>query len=114
MWSRVVEVMFGVWLVISPFLFSHPPSIPSWWINDLLTGFLVILSGLFSYWRPTRFAHLLTIVVACWLVGFAFFHGFGGPEAATQNQLIIGLMLLMFASVPNHASSPPRSWARNR
>ena len=110
MWSRVVEVMLGVWLVISPFVFSHPESIRSWWINDQSTGSLVVLFGLCSYWRPTRFAHTLTIVVACWLIGFAYVHGLGGPAAASQNHLIIGILLLMFAVIPNHASRPSRSW----
>lgn len=111
MWSRVVEIMLGVWLVISPFVFSHPTSVPAWWINDLLTGSLVILFGFFSYWPPTRFAHVLTILVACWLTGFAYINGFGDPAAASQNHLVIGVTLLMFAVIPNHASRPPRSWA---
>lgn len=114
MWSRVVEVMLGVWLVISPFIFSYPPEKTGWWVNDLTTGTLVILFGLFSYWKPTHLAHLLTIFVGCWLMGFAYSQGFGEPPAAMQNNLILGLMLLMFAVIPNDADRPPQPWDENR
>lgn len=35
------------------------------------------------------------------------------PEHVTpslQNYILIGLLLLMFALIPNHASRPPRWW----
>ena len=110
MWSRVVEVMLGLWLVISPFIFQHPPSKTAWWANDIIAGTLVVLFALFSYWNPTRLAHSLTLLVALWLMGFAYYEGFGEAPAAMQNNLVIGLTLLMFAVIPNQASQPPRSW----
>ena len=95
MWSRVIEVMFGVWLLISPFIFSHPASATGWWINDMVAGGGVILFGLLSFWHPTRNAHLLSLLVGCWLIGFAYYHGLGDAPPASQNHLAVGFMLLM-------------------
>lgn len=114
MWSRVVEVMLGAWLVISPFIFRHPPSNPGLWINDLAVGTAVIAFGVLSYWGPARLAHLLTILVGCWLIGFAYRQGFGDPSTASQNHLVLGLILMMFAIIPNDASQPPKSWDEKR
>jgi hypothetical protein len=110
MWSRVVEVMLGCWLLMSPFLFAHPAGSTALWVNDLACGAAVIVFGLFSYWRPTRHAHLLSLFVGSWLIVFAYWHGFGGATAAAQNQLILGLLLLMFAVIPNDASQPAPGW----
>jgi hypothetical protein len=30
-----------------------------------------------------------------------------------QNDIVVGLLLLMFAIVPNHATRPPRDWFRD-
>ncbi len=114
MWSRVVEVMFGIWLVLSPWIFAHPETKPQWWATDLATGTAVFLLGLFSFWKPTRFAHLVHLMAGCWLVGFAYWEGFGHSPPAAQNDLILGLLLWMFAVIPNHASRPPRSWDKRR
>lgn len=114
MWSRVVEIMLGVWLMISPFIFSHPDSQTSWWINDLTTGTAIVIFGLFAFWSKTRYAHLLTLVTACWLMFFAYLKGFGDPPAAMQNNLVTGICLLMFSVIPNEASQPPKSWDEKR
>lgn len=110
MWSRVVEIMLGCWLLMSPFVFAHASDATALWINDLGCGTAVILFGVFSYWGPTRHAHLLTLAVGTWLVAFAYRHGFGEPSPASQNHLIIGLMLLMFAIIPNDAAEAPPGW----
>lgn len=110
MWSRVVEVMLGCWLLISPFVFAHQPEDVGLWANDLACGSAIIVFGLFSWWRPTRHAHLLSVAVAGWLVAFAYREGLGGASPAAQNHMVLGLLLLMFAIIPNDAAQPPREW----
>lgn len=109
MWSRVVEIMLGCWLLVSPFVFSHPETEAAWWINDLAAGSAVITFGLLSFWKPTRHAHLLTIAVGGWLIGFAYLH-LGEPPPAAQNNALLGWLLMMFAIIPNLATRPPRQF----
>jgi hypothetical protein len=111
MWARTVEVMLGFWLGASPFIFSHSPVEPRLWWNDLGSAFLIITISLFSFWSRTMRAHLLNILMALWLIGFGYF-GFGGepPPPAAQNDLTVGLILLMLAVIPSEATLPPKGW----
>ncbi|MEZ6132953.1 MAG: SPW repeat protein [Planctomycetaceae bacterium] len=114
MWSRVVEVMLGVWLALSPFIFRHPGSEQGLWLNDLLCALAVITAATLSFWRPTGYAHLLQLVIAVWLIGFGYFAAPHPTPAALQNNIIVGLMLLMFGIIPNDASHPPEAWRGDR
>lgn len=110
MWARVVEVMLGCWLVVSPFIFHHTLEQPALWINDLSCGFAVIALALFSFWHPARQVHLVLCGVALWLIGFGFLASPPPAPPALQNHILVGLLLLMFAIIPNGASLPPRPW----
>lgn len=110
MWSRVVEVMIGCWLLMSPFVFHHQGEETALWINDFASGGAIMAFALLSYWQPTRHAHLLSLLVGGWLMVFAYLKGFGDASAASQNHLIVGLTLVMFAVIPNDASHPTPDW----
>ncbi len=116
MWSRVVEVMLGCWLLMSPFVFRYPAEPWHLWANDFSCGVLVATFALLSYWRPTRHAHLLSLVLVVWLIGFAYWNaGEGYWQAqesaipAAQNYIVVALVLVLFAVIPNDASLPPES-----
>ena len=110
MWSRVVEIMLGCWLIISPFIFGHPTDRVDWWVMDMACGTLVLTFGMLSYWQRTPYAHLLTAAVACAMIVFALTHMGEEVPAAAQNQAVLGLLLAMFAVIPNWSSRPPNSW----
>lgn len=110
MWARVVEVMLGCWLAISPFIFNHPVEKSAWWMNDLSCGFAVNVLALLSSWHPMRYAHLALVLVALWLIGFGYLAAPYPTPPALQNDLILGLLVLMFAIIPNDASHPPQKW----
>jgi hypothetical protein len=110
MWARVVEVMLGCWLAVSPFVFRHAGEERALWTNDLLCASIVVALALLSFWRPSRHAHLLTCAVALWLIGFGYLMSPHPTPPALQNDILVGWLLLMFAIIPNEASLPPRSW----
>jgi hypothetical protein len=110
MWARVVEVMLGCWLAISPFIFRHSVDERWLWVNDLGSAFAVVMFSLLSFWRPLRHAHWGIAVVGLWLMGFGYFASPHPLPAALQNDLLVGLLLVMFAIIPNEASLPPRRW----
>ncbi len=109
MWARVVEVMLGCWLAISPFVFHHSRDDALLWYADWTAATLVTVLALLSYWRPTRWAHLLTIAVALAMVAAGWLQDRPAPPG-WQNHIVTGLILLMTAIIPNHAASPPRGW----
>jgi SPW repeat len=110
MWPRAVETMLGLWLLVSPFIFRHPEGATALWVNDLACAVLIMTLALLSCWEKTRHAHLGLIAVSAWLVGFGYFVG-GYPAApGYQNDIFVGLILVLFAIMPNEVTKPPRSW----
>jgi hypothetical protein len=112
MWGRVLEVMLGLWLGLSPFIFGHYPAHQPLWVSDLACGTAMVLLALLSFWHPTRYAHLLNLVVAGWLVGFGYLYGGYPATPGFQNNIFVGLILVLVAIIPNEADQPPRSWRR--
>lgn len=63
-------------------------------------------------WPPLRYAHVAIMVVALWLSGFGFWTSGHPAPPALQNDILVGLLLLMFAIIPNNANLPPLAWRR--
>lgn len=110
MWARVIEVMLGCWLAMSPFIFRHPAEDKVLWSNDLISATAVIVLSVVSFWPPLRFAHVANSAIALWLIAFGFWASPYPTPPALQNDIAVGLLLLMFAIVPNEAARPPRPW----
>ena len=111
MWPRTVEVMLACWLAISPFVFRHPVDRPVLWWTDWVAAAAVAGLALLSYFRQTRRAHLLELLVAGWLIGYGWWTSSGGlGEPAQQNWIVVGLLLLMLAIIPTECDQPPVRW----
>lgn len=110
MWARVVEVMLGCWLAVSPFVFRHSSENRILWFNDFLSAMIVIVLALASFWPPLRYAHVANLAVALWLIAFGFLAYPYPTPPALQNNVAVGLLLLMFAIIPNDANEPPPQW----
>ena len=110
MWARVIEFMLGCWLAISPFVFRHPGDAWWLWVNDYSCAAAVIVLALLSYWPLFRHAHLVTGIVALWLIGFGYFTATHPLPSALQNDFLVGSLLVMFALIPNETNLPPQAW----
>lgn len=109
MWGRVVEIMTGVWLLLSPFIFGVQRDPAILW-GDIGTAILIwILAGA-SYWPPLRHSHWFILLVAAGLIVVGRFSSAMPASPAQQNHIFVGLFLLMIAIIPNEASQPPIQW----
>lgn len=77
--------------------------------SDPIFGIFIAAFGFLSFWRRTGWAHFLTLAAAVWLILSGYFTGYPAPPAA-QNRIITGLILAMFAIVPNYADEMPEDW----
>jgi peptidoglycan/LPS O-acetylase OafA/YrhL len=110
MWPRVVEIMLGVWLAISPFVFRHRAEDIGYWAVDFGMALAIWLFSSLSFWERTRFAHVGILLVAAFLLAYGFLATGHPTPPALQNHVVIGFLLLMFGIIPNHAEEPPRAW----
>jgi hypothetical protein len=105
MWGRYAELLLGSWLIASPFVLS-----PERQLMELLCGSSFIVLASLSFVQRFRTAHRVSIVIALLFASAAYFGASYPPSAAQQNDIIAGLLVLMFAIVPSEASLPPRTW----
>lgn len=110
MWPRVVEVMLGLWLLVSPFVFRHPAGERVLWASDLVCAVAVATLALLSYRERWRRVHLFELAVSGWLVLFGYLGGGEGRPPGFQNALFVGLTLLLLNIIPSEANQPPRKW----
>ncbi|MEZ6090322.1 MAG: hypothetical protein R3C05_20310 [Pirellulaceae bacterium] len=108
MWGRVVEIMTAVWLMASPFVFNVQDDLFVLWVDFGIALLISACSG-FSFWGPTRHAHLLILLIALGLMVWGRMTG-TPPPPIHQNHIVVGLFLLMMALIPNDASHPPVAW----
>ena len=110
MWPRVVEVMLGCWLLVTPFVFRDTDAIGSYSAHAVVCGALVVLASLLSFWSRRRLAHLVTLGVALWLAVHGYFSAPRPGPPAAQHEIVLGLTLLLFAILPNAINDAPRPW----
>lgn len=110
MWPRVVEGMLGCWMLVTPLVFRGTTSVEEYTTSALVSGAVVIVMALLSFWEPTRLARFVTLGVSLWLALHGYFAAERPGPPAAQNEIMIGLTLLLFAIIPNEATRPPRAW----
>ena len=110
MWPRVVEVILGCWLAMSPFIFRYGPDETFLWANDFATAAVVVAIGLLGCWPRLEKIHFLQLAVSAYLVVVAFLAAPPPPPAPYQNYVCVGLLLLIVGVLPSRGALPPRSW----
>jgi hypothetical protein len=102
-------MILGLWLAASPFVLGHETG--ALWLNDFVCGFTIVALAVLSFAEKLRHAHLGSGIVALWLIVYGFLASAPSP-LASQNHILLGLVLAMFAIIPNEANLPPRSWRK--
>jgi hypothetical protein len=110
MWPRVVEAMVGCWLMITPFVFRGTASLDDYAIDAAVCGALVLTCAFASMWPPAAWMRLGTIAVALWLTAHGYFGAERPGPPAAQNEITVGLILILFAVLPNQINEVPAPW----
>lgn len=106
MWARISELILGLWLILSHFLF-----ITNDW-KDLSSAILILLFASLSYIEKLNKMHLLQVLPAGWLLYIGYSYPTYILPFSIQNYILTALTLLMFAIIPSHASDHPRPWKK--
>ena len=105
-WARIIEMMLGIWLVSSVWIFANADS-----MHDIACGIAIVALAALSLSERFGRAHLIILPFAGWLVIWGYISGYPSPSAA-QNQIIVGILLGMFAIIPTRTGEIPASWQR--
>jgi len=108
MWPRIVEVMLGLWLVLSPLIFRLEAGDLALTINHLIYGTATMVVALIAI--RVRFLRAVLVAIGLWLVGYGYVVG-GSPAAPEYlNLIVIGVLLGALGLIPTDCLQPTHSW----
>ena len=107
-WPRYSEMVLGLWLIVAPWILNYGDLSVFRPVNiAAATGILVL--DILSITLYKRYAYLAVLGIALGLLVHAYF-ALPPEVAGTENNIIVALLLLMFAILPTEATLPPPSW----
>jgi hypothetical protein len=109
MWPRFAELVIAAWLAASPWVFGHVDGPSLLRASDWICAAAIAACAAASFTQRARRAHLAELLVAAWLLGFGYLAS-SAALPALQNNILVAMVLIMFAIVPNEANRPPRAW----
>lgn len=107
MWARHFEIFLAIWLAISWLIFRYPQNSLLMY-HDFIIAIAISTISLLNY--KYRYIHLYNLIIAMWLIVLVYYNNTPISVAPYQNYMVIGLLLIMFAVIPAHASTPPKEW----
>lgn len=93
-WRDWAMLLFGAWLVISPFVLGYRAEAPAMAVwNPVIIGLAVIVFAVAVLTRPQQWEAWVMLILGAWLVLAPFVLGFAGIAAALWNHVILGLLV---------------------
>lgn len=100
--AEVLNIAFGIWLAISPFVLGFAHNVAATW-NNVCVGIALILVAL-AGWRQSAF-EVLTVPLGAWLFASPFVLGFA-IAAVPVNNVLTALVVIATAAI----YAEVRSW----
>jgi hypothetical protein len=96
-WIDWINVMFGVWLITSPwFLTVAGDDKPAAW-SSWIVGAGIVSLAFFAMYKPAVWGDSVGIILGAWLLASPWMLGFAGAPAAAMNAVIIGVLVIGYA-----------------
>src|SRR3954464_12297577 len=103
--ARTINVLLGIWLFISAFVWTHTPaSLNSTWICGVLG---VIIARIATRVATVRY---LNVVLGAWVFISAFV--LGHNNATLWNNVLVGIAILLVAVTPSERLNMPARTTR--
>jgi hypothetical protein len=98
--ASIVNVVAGIWLVLSPFLLGYSNSKPDIWSN-IVAGLIVLIVGWVNAADPARSVRRswINMLAGIWVFISAFILGHTNTQTMFWNDLIIGALVVIMAIV---------------
>ncbi len=94
-----INFLVGVWLIIAPFALAAG-GITTWGANDIVVGVLLMASAWWILAVPSAPSTVAWFEMLCgvWLIVAPFVLGYGGMMSVVWNDVLCGLIALIFAA----------------
>lgn len=92
-WQDWVNVLFGVWLIISPFIWGYSDNAVAAW-NSYILGIAVALFAIIALFSPQAWEEWVNLILGVWLIISPFVLAFSsGLADATWTNIIMGILV---------------------
>ncbi len=97
-WQAWINYLLGIWLFISPWAIGYlsSSSTASW--NACVLGVAIVVFAAIGVLLPKVWEEVINIILGVWMVVSAWVLGFGSVRSAESNAVIVGLLVIIFAT----------------
>lgn len=96
-WVDWVNVIFGVWLIASPWLLTVAgDDQPGAW-NSWIVGAGIVSLAFFAMYKPAVWGDTIGILLGAWLLVSPWMLGLAAAPAVAMNAVIIGVLVICYA-----------------
>jgi predicted membrane-bound dolichyl-phosphate-mannose-protein mannosyltransferase len=103
-WASWVNVFLGIWLIAAPFILGYSQETTAV-SNDIVIGAIVailaFMRAVAKEHDPTRLNWIswINVIFGLWLIIGPFILGYSVITTAVSNDLIIGVLVVVFAGI---------------
>jgi hypothetical protein len=104
MWAYWTNLFLGAWLLIAPFVLGYEEIMARF--NDAAVGLAIAVFALLAAsFRALRFVH---VALGGWLLLAPLVLGYGHSALPTANDIIVGVLVICVALLPEARLTLPR------
>ncbi len=101
-----INIILGIWLILAPFILGYSLQVATW--NDIVVGLVVGAFALMHSYGVLRMRpSWINVVFGIWLVIAPFLLNYGDYPAPRWNDVILGLLVVIFAWSGAAVPRPP-------
>lgn len=93
-WQDWVQLILGIWLFFSPWILGFAGSGGAAW-NSYIIGVGVVVFAIIALYLPRLWEEWINLVLGVWLVIAPWVVGFSSLSNATQNSVILGIVMVI-------------------
>lgn len=102
-WQDVITLLFGVWLIVSPFVLPRSLEDHTLVNHSLAIGAVLMAAALWAIARPNAWKEWVIAFLGAWLIAATYtlppgMHFSGSLSAIADNMVIVGLLILVDAA----------------
>ena len=92
-----ISILLGIWLILAPFVLAYTGVQVATW-NDIILGVLICAMALIrTFGAGQAGAGWINVLLGIWLVIAPFILNYGENPAPTWNDIILGILIIIFA-----------------
>jgi SPW repeat len=96
--TDVVNLVLGVWLFLSPWIFGFDPETAASW-NAWLSGIVIAVLAIAALAAFAEWEEWLNLIVGLWVAVSPWVVGFSANARAAWDHLVVGLIVALVAAV---------------